>query len=193
MAEFGDRNVFRDVDRSYRRGLVLGLTFAELFLLLVFLLLMALAGTALHWWEEIQKTDVLEASNEQISEKLKAAEEELMALSEIGKRLSDSGLSPEQITTLIASERERLFSQQELARINEENKRIQEEAEEMKRQIDYLRPLAELGTQANAREAALKEALEKLEQLSSERESMQALADIGREFKEWSSPGFVDS
>ena len=53
--------VMRDT-RSYRQGLVLGLTMAEVFLLLVFTLLIALAAL---WNSEKQKRKTLEQRNGQ--------------------------------------------------------------------------------------------------------------------------------
>ena len=40
------KSEFPDLDKSYRRGLILGLSLAEVFLLLVFLLLLVAVGYA---------------------------------------------------------------------------------------------------------------------------------------------------
>lgn len=63
---------FADFDRSYRRGLVLGLSLAELFLILVFLLLLATIG----YWATVQEERVAkqlalshaQARNQQLEE-----------------------------------------------------------------------------------------------------------------------------
>lgn len=54
---------FADFDRPYRRGLVLGLSLAELFIILVFLLLLATIGYSVIVEEEL---DRLEAANSQL-------------------------------------------------------------------------------------------------------------------------------
>lgn len=64
---------FTDFDRPYRRGVVLGLSLAELFLILAFLLLLAMVGYAAIVAEEI---DQLTEANRTLEQKLIAAQEE---------------------------------------------------------------------------------------------------------------------
>ena len=44
------------IEEGYRRGAVLGLTVAEIFILLVFLMLLALLAMN-HYWQEVSNTD----------------------------------------------------------------------------------------------------------------------------------------
>ena len=57
-----------EMEEGYRRGAVLGLTIAEIFILLVFLMLLALMGVNRYWgikfdpWEEIMASTLPERS-----------------------------------------------------------------------------------------------------------------------------------
>jgi len=63
---------FTDFDRSYRKGVVLGLSLAEVFIILVFLLLLALIGMGAYW-EEAQMDILVQEGvmNELDEEKIK--------------------------------------------------------------------------------------------------------------------------
>ena len=79
-------NSYEPFDRSYRRGLVLGLSLAEIFLILIFLLLLASIGIAAI--QEKKKRDLSEKNEILISqnEKLNSIKDELSSIEEyIGK------------------------------------------------------------------------------------------------------------
>ena len=130
MAQAGGRDALRnDGDRFYRRGLVLGLTLAEIFLLLLFLLLLALAGTALRWLEEIEHAETLGRAN--VTHRQDVIELEHIVDDQRTKLVAASL----EINTLIESSNE--FSRQ--------NVRLQQQTERLELELDALRPLVELG------------------------------------------------
>lgn len=170
MAQFGDRDALRNVDRVYRRGLVLGLTVAEVFLLLLFLLLLALAGTALRWSDQIRKTEAIQEDNRGLEKDLDEARNDLAALSYIKKTLATAGLDPNQITTLIESTRERA--------------RLSREIDELLTEVNELKPLAEAGQELEELRIETGLSPEELAQLKSDYDALKPLADVGREFGE---------
>ena len=70
---------FENFDKPYRRGLILGLSLAELFLILLFLLLLVSMGISSVLQEEIQlaeeKLEKLDKENESLKDKLATMEE----------------------------------------------------------------------------------------------------------------------
>ena len=50
-----------ELDNAYRRGTVFGLTIAEIFILLIFLILLALLGLANHWREKEEEYELSRA------------------------------------------------------------------------------------------------------------------------------------
>ncbi|MDA0312580.1 MAG: hypothetical protein O2992_10740 [Gemmatimonadetes bacterium] len=167
MAQIDGRDTFRNVDRVYRRGLVLGLTLAELFLLLLFLLLLALAGTALRWLEEIQDVEILRQENVTLRQDL----DDLKRGSEdIRLKLAAAGLDPSQINTLIESSRERA--------------RLQRQTEQLQRELDALRPLAEAGRVLQELQRASGLTPETIVKLKEELDALKPMAEAGRAFRE---------
>ena len=63
---------YEDFDKPYRRGLVLGLSLAEVFLILLFLLLLVFMGLTTSLQEELQESqDTLEVTQEVIGKQIK--------------------------------------------------------------------------------------------------------------------------
>ena len=92
-----------ETEDGYRRGTVLGLTIAEIFVLLVFLMLLALLGVNRHWNERFEPwRDIMEGSTpEEVKRALESTDElrrEIERLKQEKERLQD------RIRTLVAGE-----------------------------------------------------------------------------------------
>lgn len=121
------------IEEGYRRGAVLGLTVAEIFILLVFLMLLALLAMN-HYWKDISKTDpkIVEVTKGRTSEEVAAA----IKIADMLKKQYGSDIDTTQI---------RIISQvyDEAKSENEENKKrieeLEEENKKLKEEIDQLK------------------------------------------------------
>ncbi len=123
-------NSFQWSDRSYRRGLVLGLTVAELFLLLLFLLLLALALLNKQWRNEEKQ---LSKEKEEIAKELADNRVEISAFEIVKQQFVDNGVDPEKFDELILVYSDYIRDENQLEGLErelEEEKSARQSAEE---------------------------------------------------------------
>ncbi len=173
---------FTDFDRPYRRGVVLGLSLAELFLILLFLLLLATIGYSAIVEEEV---DQLRAANSMLEKtkqalnKARATNDQLAgekadAMAKVGGAEAERDALRNKLTTLESqvggAEAERDALRDKLKAADEALGNVikaediqdlivglQERIDELEAQVDQLTPAAELGDEVReaAREAGV--------------------------------------
>lgn len=138
------------MEDGYRRGTVLGLTVAEIFVLLVFLMLLALLGVNRYWNERFEPwRDIMEGSTpEEVKRALESPDELRREIERLKRQVEE-----------LNQEKERL--QDRIRTLMAREGRVGEELDETKRQ------LAEC-------EKALEDAKRKIETLTSENRRLQA-------------------
>lgn len=116
---------FTDFDRSYRRGVVLGLSLAELFIILIFLLLLAMIGYAATQREEMEAEGIAAQDvTDDLRDKLRRAEEQL------GFKIEDADPSD----LIVAREEEIEAQKQEIERLEDQLLQVTEESKELSEQ-----------------------------------------------------------
>ena len=82
-----------EMEEGYRRGTVLGLTIAEIFVLLVFLMLLALLGVNRYWNESVEPwRDIMEKRKpEEVEEALKQPNELQDEIEQLNKDIEGVG------------------------------------------------------------------------------------------------------
>ena len=112
-------------ESSYRRGTVFGLTVAEIFILLIFLILLALLGLANHWREKEKEYESERIGREQLLDEWRDVIE---------------FRRPDEIRTLIRRvpelEGENTTLSRDKERLQEERDELQEQLEELERDTD---------------------------------------------------------
>ena len=149
---------YENFDRPYRRGLVLGLSLAELFLILIFLLL--LIGFGLNQVKEKENKE-LTKENQALTEKLNELTDQLDAIYEtVGSKIS-----LEDFTTLVksAGERQRLIN---------ENNELRDNLADAQKKLDEIKELTKILEENNVTPEQLGDLIEAEEGL------VEALADI---------------
>lgn len=163
MAEF-----HKHVDRSYRRGLVLGLSFAEVFLILLFLLLLVFLAL----------TSALNEAKDEAEMRAEAAESEVQEMRDqltVIHEIFGNEITPDDFTRLVHGEaqkeklrqenealRDRLIeAEADLAQKTEELARSREVRETLEREMHALRKGQ---VEADALSAQKNEALKRLEE-----------------------------
>lgn len=142
---------YENFDKPYRRGLVLGLSLAELFLILLFLLLLIATGL----------NQIKEKENKLLNNKINELTDQLDAIYEV----VGSEISLEDFTTLVksAGERQRLIN---------ENNELRDNLADAQKQIDEIKELTEILEKNNITPELLGDLIEAEEGL------VEALADI---------------
>ncbi len=149
-----------DFDRPYRRGVVLGLSLAELFLILLFLLLLATIGYSAIVGEEV---DRLRAANSTLEETKQALNKARATNDQLAGEKADAVAKAE------VAEKARNALADELAAAKEVLRNVikpedpqklivgLQERDKLKAQVDQLTPAAELGDEVReaAREAGV--------------------------------------
>jgi len=159
-------NSYEPFDRSYRRGLVLGLSLAEIFLILIFLLLLASIGIAVI--QEKKKRDLSEKNKILISqnEKLNSIKDELSSIQEyIGKEIK-----PTRLAELIKKSAEN-------KKASKENKELKDKLETLNKKITELKEIEKSMEKAGliGKETKIQDLLEKvLKEETSEKELKEA-------------------
>ena len=142
---------YENFDKPYRRGLVLGLSLAELFLILLFLLLLIATGL----------NQIKEKENEKLSDKINELTDQLDAIYEV----VGSKISLEDFTTLVksAGERQRLIN---------ENNELRDNLADAQKKLDEIKELTKILEENNVTPEQLGDLIEAEEGL------VEALADI---------------
>lgn len=142
---------YENFDKPYRRGLVLGLSLAELFLILLFLLLLIATGL----------NQIKEKENKLLNNKINELTDQLDAIYEV----VGSEISLEDFTKLVksAGERQRLIN---------ENNELRDNLADAQKQIDEIKELTEILEKNNITPELLGDLIEAEEGL------VEALADI---------------
>ena len=169
-------------DSAYRQGTVLGLTIAEMFILLIFLLLIAFLGFSDQWQKERDKlSGQLQKEQEKLSD-LSAPEQRLYKRYDVIE-----SHTPDEIKTLTS--KAPMFEKQteELANLRKENKELQEEKEKgqkereaLKKQTEELAKLREKNKELQAKKEELQSKQETLERQTedAEQEAMRAKKEL---------------
>jgi hypothetical protein len=188
------RPSFTDIDRPYRRGVVLGLSLAELFIILIFLLLMAMIGYTASREEELQEYEeelkqrigdqwLAEQTAKGLRDQLSTVSE---ALEEAEKKLGNI-IDDDDPTDLI----NRLVAENE--ELTEDNKNFQDQlttdAPDVKIGKQVREKADELGVDPNELIAAtenLSDLNEEISRLEKEREGLEeALSGKGQDSPCW--------
>ena len=140
-----------EMEEGYRRGAVLGLTIAEIFILLVFLMLLALMGVNRYWGDKLDpwKEIMAKATPEEVEESLKHPDDIREEILELKEQIEE-----------LAKQKERL---QERIRILEDR-----EGETGKRLDEANRNLREAKRALAEHEKALADAERKIETITTE-------------------------
>ena len=158
-------------DSAYRQGTVLGLTIAEMFILLIFLLLIAFLGFSDQWEKEREKLSDLSDSEQRLHEWYDVIE--FHTLDEIKTLTSKAPMFEKQT--------------EELANLRKENKELQEEKEKgqkereaLKKQTEELAKLREKNKELQTEKEELQSKQETLERQTEDakREAMQAKKEL---------------
>ena len=142
-------------DEGYRRGTVLGLTVAEVFILLLFLMLMVLVGLNHHWTSQTEKLDqwqpiidshtmedvasaLSQTNPESVAEQIQELSEEVQELQEEKERLQ------ERIRTLTAEdEDDQQPTKEELQNVKDELEEVERKLEESEAKLERAKALAQ--------------------------------------------------
>jgi len=150
-------------DSEYRRGTVLGLTIAEIFILLIFLLLLAFLGLANHWQETVKKPsderdqilyewrDILESHTP----------DEIKTLTSKAPKL-------EKQVQMFRNERKTLRT--DLEKLRDENTALHEEKEAWEEEREILEEQAEASEEAAETAEAARQAAEQKHQQAKQNE-----------------------
>ena len=100
----GEVPLVADQDSAYRRGTVLGLTVAEVFILLLFLLMLAFLALAQEWQTEADRPPTEpEEELKKVGDKLKAAESALADVQQVVQKYRSSIRTPDEVVPLEAA------------------------------------------------------------------------------------------
>jgi len=156
------RPSFTDFDRPYRRGVVLGLSLAELFIILIFLLLMAMIGYTASREEELQEyeEELKQRIDDQGLAEADAAEAEQAAneardeLSKVSKALEQANKEKDEAQERADKAEETLGNIIEdddpidlINQLTSENEKLTKDNEELQDKLTTAAPDAEIGKQ----------------------------------------------
>ena len=166
----GDAPSVTDPDSEYRRGTVLGLTVAEVFILLLFLLMLAFLALAQEWQTEADRP-VTEPEKElgRVKEKLNEAESTLDGVQRVVQKYDGSMPTPDEIVTLEADKDEpsRISEdrrQDETDRLPENVRKLPERVEHIIRKaLEEAKQAADRAKRAKASENQAKQATKRIE------------------------------
>ena len=170
-----------DMEEGYRRGTVLGLTVAEIFVLLVFLMLLALLGVNRYWSGIVDPWgSIMEARTpEEVEQALEMTNELPLDIERLKRRIEELRKKRErlreQIRTLIAEEG---MTEKELGEARRRLEESKKELEEARRKIETLtsenqKELGEARRRLEESKKELEEARRKIETLTSENQMVQ--------------------
>ena len=180
-------------DKPYRRGLVLGLSLAELFLILIFLLLLVAIGIVQFLEEEKKELhDQLDFFYEQVGREITVEEfGELVEIKKKHQEVIDENENLNQETKKLRDELEQTEAEieeaekeveetkSELAEANQENEKLRGELEQTEAEIE------EAGKEVEEAKSELAEANQENEKLRGELEQTEAeIEEAGKEVEE---------
>lgn len=135
---------YESLDKPYRRGLILGLSLAELFLILIFLLLLVALGAVQNLEERNQET---EEKLQEAEEQLRETEEQLQKAEKEKKELQDSLTAIHEAIgrEITVEEFGRLVKQvEERHELIEKNQKLSDQLAEAQEKIDQADKVAEI-------------------------------------------------